>query len=466
MSTSSVSLGRRLGNGLAIQSFGVLAMVCLAVYGWAYLGYRAQREDALERQKLQLEHVFSEAREARSEQLLRHKLDDMLVGNNRLAIEIRKDDEALYFHRRSSLLESSGETLEFSLPSPEGEAAQWGLRLSLNTASEAHALRKLAMSLMAAALAGALLISVGGYVLVRRGLRPLRQLIEQTQALSFEIRGQRLDGTGQPAELAPLVSHFNDSLSRLQKAYDRLESFNADVAHELATPLTTLIGSTEIVLRKQRSPHELRQILECNLEEFQRLARIVQDMLFLARADHGASARRKPQQNLAALMHRVSAFHEAEMEERQLTVAVIGGGAIAMDTALVERAVSNLLSNAIRYATPRSEIRMVAEIHNDEATVQVENTGEQIPSERQSQIFDRFYRSDVSRSEAHLHHGLGLSIVAAIARMHGGRTFVLSTSRMTVIGFMLKIPLREASRVEKSAQAEKILHQFSDGSKS
>ncbi len=121
-----------------------------------------------------------------------------------------------------------------------------------------------------------------------------------------------------------------------------------------------------------------------------------------------------------------------------------------MDTALVERALSNLLSNAIRYATPNSEIEMVAEINNSEATVQVENFGEQIPPERQSQIFDRFYRSDASRSDAHLHHGLGLSIVAAIARMHGGRTFVQSTSQKTVIGLTLRIPAREVDHPENS----------------
>lgn len=452
MSTSSVSLGRRLGNGLALQSFAVLAIVCLAVYGWTYLGYRSQRSDSLERQKIQLEHLFSEAREDRSEQLLRHKLDDMLVGNNQLAIEILKEDKTPYFQRRMAILDASGEMLQFSLPSPGQDDVLWDIRLSLDTKSEVLVLKKLAVSLMAAAMVGALLISVGGFILVRRGLRPLRNLIDQTRSFSMEIRDQRLDGSGQPAEVAPLVAHFNESLDRLHRAYDQLESFNADVAHELATPLTTLIGSTEIVLRKQRTTNELRQVLESNLEEFQRLTRIVQDMLFLARADHGASARRKPQQNLTALMHRVSAFHEAEIEDRQVSVAVRGGAPIAMDTALVERALSNLLSNAVRYATPKTEIQMVAEISNSEATVQVENFGVPIPPERQSQIFDRFYRSDASRSDAHLHHGLGLSIVAAIARMHGGRTFVQSTSQKTVIGFTLRIPVREVAHPENSAQ--------------
>lgn len=177
MSTSSVSLGRRLGNGLALQSFAVLAIVCLAVYGWTYLGYRSQRSDSLERQKIQLEHLFSEAREDRSEQLLRHKLDDMLVGNNQLAIEILKEDKTPYFQRRMAILDASGEMLQFSLPSPGQDGILWDIRLSLDTKSEVLVLKKLAVSLMAAAMVGALLISVGGYVLVRRGLRPLRNLI-------------------------------------------------------------------------------------------------------------------------------------------------------------------------------------------------------------------------------------------------------------------------------------------------
>lgn len=437
MTPSAASLEHRLGTGLALQSFAVLAVVCLAVYGWAYLGYRSQRADFVERQKVQLEYLFSEAREEGNDRLLRHKLGDMLVGNRALGVTVFKEDGTVYFQHGSNGPGDTAQESEFSLPSPGGDPGQWKLHLSIDTAGDTQTLKSLAISLAAAAIFGALLISAGGHFLVRRGLRPMRRLIEQTQALTIETRDQRLDGSAQPSELAPLVQNFNELLARLQKSYDQLEAFNADVAHELATPLTTLISSTEVVLRKQRNENELRQVLECNLEEFQRLARIVQDMLFLARADHGAAARRKPQQDLAALMRRVAAFHEAEMAEHQLLIEIQGTANIAMDTSLVERAVSNLLSNAVRYARQESTIGMTVKVLGGVVHLEIRNEGGRIPPETLGRIFDRFYRSDTSRSDAHKHHGLGLSIVAAIARMHGGHTYALSDHERTVVGFTM-----------------------------
>lgn len=436
MSIASKSLGRNLGNGLALQSLTVLTVVCMAVFGWAYFGYSAQRSEQIDRQKAQLEHLFAEARDGAGDQALRHKLDDMLVGNSQLSVKIFRADDTLFF-QAGVAEKTSQQVFTFELSSPDQRDENWHLVLGLDTAAETRSLRKLAFSLAAAAAIGSLLISAGGYLLVRRGLRPVHRLIEQTQALTIETRDQRLDASAQPAELVPLVLQFNELLERLQMAYDRLEAFNADVAHELATPLTTLIGGTELVLRKRRSPNETRQMLECNLEELQRLTRIVQDMLFLARADHGAEARRTPQQDLGALLRRVSEFHEAELAEKGLTIQVEGDAHASVDTSLIERAISNLLSNAIRYALPESTICMTTGKRDRRLYVEVKNRGGMLPPAHLERIFDRFYRADPSRSDAHRHHGLGLSIVAAIARMHGGRTFAFSMSGYTTIGFTL-----------------------------
>lgn len=432
------SLTRRLSVGLALLSLTVLAMVCAAVFGWAYLGLSEQQVERLDRPRVQLEHLFKEALETGDERLLTHKLGDVLVGQTLLSVEILRSDGSMFFRWAGNSPGEAQRLLRFALPAPDASGSAWQTRLVLDVSADAAALNLLAASLSAAAAVGALLITAGGSVLVRRGLLPVRRLVDQTSVLSAETRERRLDGSAQPDELAPLVLQFNQLLGRLQCAFDRLEAFNADVAHELATPLSTLIGSTEIALRRERRADELREVLECNLEELQRLARIVQDMLFLAHADHGTQARRQPVGSLAQLLWRVASFHEAALTDHSLMVQVQGDAAADIDSSLIERAASNLLSNAARYARPGSIVQLVVATHDDDVHLQVENEGETIPTDRVGRIFDRFYRAETSRKNADRHHGLGLSIVAAIAQMHGGTPFARSSQGRTTVGFTLR----------------------------
>ena len=432
------SLTRRLSVGLALLSLTVLAMVCTAVFGWAHFGLSEQQSERLDRYRVQVEHLFKEAQETGDERLLTHKLGDVLVGQTLLSVEILRSDGSPFFQWSGNSPGQALRLLRFALPAPDNSSAAWQTRLALDVSADAATLNLLAASLSAAAAVGALLIAAGGSVLVRRGLQPVRRLVEQTRALSVETRDRRLDGSAQPDELAPLVLQFNQLLGRLQCAFDRLEAFNADVAHELATPLSTLIGSTEIALRRERSADELRVVLECNLEELQRLARIVQDMLFLAHADHGTQARRKPAASVAQLLWRVASFHEAALADRSLIVQVKGDATADIDSSLIERAASNLLSNAARYARPGSIVNLVVGSYQEELHLQVENEGETIPADRVGRIFDRFYRAETSRKNADRHHGLGLSIVAAIAQMHGGTPFARSAQGRTTVGFSVR----------------------------
>jgi two-component system heavy metal sensor histidine kinase CusS len=432
------SLVRRLSVRLALLSLTVLAVVCTAVYSWAHHGLSAQQRGRLERQRVQLEHLFDEARETGDERLLTHKLGDMLVGQTLLSVEVLRDDASLFFRWSGNGLGKTQRLLEFTLTAPNVNAAAWPIQLAMDVSADTAALKLLAAALAAAAAVGTLLITVGVSVLVRRGLQPVSRLADQTRALSAQTRERRLDGSAQPKELAPLVQQFNQLLDRLQLAFDRLEAFNADVAHELATPLSTLIGGTEITLRRERPAEEMRRALECNLEELQRLARIVQDMLFLAHADHGTQARRVPVASLARLLGRVASLHEAALAERSLTLEMQGDSAAAVDASLIERAVSNLLFNATRYAWPGSVVKLMVSTRRDEIHVEVENEGDTVPADRLDRIFDRFYRAEHSRENADRHHGLGLSIVAAIAQMHGGVGFARSAQGRTVVGFSLR----------------------------
>ena len=273
---------------------------------------------------------------------------------------------------------------------------------------------------------------------MRRGLAPVRDLVEQTRQLAADTLRRQLDGSAQPEELKPLVEQFNALLQRLSQAYEQLEAFNADVAHELCTPLTTLISSTELSLRRKRSADELREVLGSNLEELRRLSGIVHDMLFLSQADRGAEARREPVPSLAALAASVVEYHEAALEEAQVAIEIVGDAAGEVDAALLRRALSNLIGNATRYATPASTVRLeIAQVPEGEVRVLVVNRGETISTSHLPRLFDRFFRSDSARRDGESHHGLGLAIVSAMARMHGGRPMAQSDGGRTSIGLTL-----------------------------
>ena len=276
----------------------------------------------------------------------------------------------------------------------------------------------LGLTLMVATLAGAAFVGFGTTWRVRRGLQPLQGLARQTQAIAPDRLGDRLKLKEPVEELQPWIDQFNGLMDRLQGAYVQLEGFNADVAHELRTPLANVMGQTELALSRERSPEALRETLTSNLEEMQRLAALVNDMLFLSQSDRGAVARRGAAVSLAALAAQVVEFHEAPLEEAGLSVQIEGGVSMAVDEPLFKRAVSNLLGNAIRFAEPGS--RIVIRIANDgeqQVRVEVQNAGPAIAPQHLARLFDRFFRVESARSDSQSHHGLGLAIVAAIARM-------------------------------------------------
>ncbi|HRD86505.1 MAG TPA: heavy metal sensor histidine kinase, partial [Rubrivivax sp.] len=271
-------------------------------------------------------------------------------------------------------------------------------------------------------------------------LRPLEALAAQTRAISAQRLDQRLSLDDPAEELLPWIEQFNALMQRLEQAYAQLEGFNADVAHELRTPLATLIGETELALSRERSAGSLKETLASNLEEMQRLSGMVNDMLFLASVDRGAVARRGEPVSLAALAHQVAEFHEVPLDEAGLRLEVQGDARLAVDEPLVKRALSNLLGNATRFAERGSTVRVrIADEAPNEVAIMVENQGQGIQTQALPRLFDRFFRQDSSRccDGQGQHHGLGLAIVAAIARMHAGRTLAASQAGVTRVGFTL-----------------------------
>lgn len=210
------------------------------------------------------------------------------------------------------------------------------------------------------------------------------------------------------------------------------------MAHELNTPLSVLIGSCQLGLQRTRSIDELREILARNLEDLDRMASIVRDMLFLAKADQGGRVRQSAAVSLRQIALEVVDFHDAALHEAGVQAEIIGDAQIVVDMGLMRRALSNLLSNATRYAERGSSINIRIEAAStDECAIAVENQGPVISAAELRRVFERFYRADHARSGSDVNHGLGLAIVDAIASMHGGRTFAHSDAGRTQVGMYL-----------------------------
>ena len=276
-----------------------------------------------------------------------------------------------------------------------------------------------------------------GFWVARIGLKPLGKLSDEAQKLAPPKLSGRLQLSPLPPELSQFVNSFNATLDRVEQAYSRLGSFNADVAHELRSPLTNLIGQTQVALTRGRSAEQYFEVLQSNLEELERLRSIINDMLFLASADQGSKATKLIESSLADEVATTLDYLDFILEDAQVEVRVHGDALVQIEKAHLRRALINLLSNAVQHTAPGQVIDVQIEIQEQQVAIGVTNPGEAIASEHLPRLFERFYRVDASRSNSGANHGLGLAIVKAIALMHGGDVFVRSEGGGNTFGITL-----------------------------
>ncbi|UST63192.1 heavy metal sensor histidine kinase [Pseudomonas moraviensis] len=297
----------------------------------------------------------------------------------------------------------------------------------------------LLIALIGLAIAGVLMASALGYWVARIGLKPLIKLSQEAQRLAPPLRAGRLRLSPLPPELEQFVESFNSTLERVELAYSRLESFNADVAHELRSPLTNLIGQTQVALTRGRSAEHYFEVLQSNLEELERLRSIINDMLFLASADQGNKATKLTSTSLADEVATTLDYLDFILEDAQVEVQVSGDAQVQIEVAHLRRALINLLGNAVQHTEPGQVIEVRIEVQEHQVSIGVANPGTPIASEHLPRLFERFYRVDASRSNSGNNHGLGLAIVKAIALMHGGDVFVRSDRGMNTFGINLPV---------------------------
>ena len=269
--------------------------------------------------------------------------------------------------------------------------------------------------------------------MLRRGLQPLRKMAAHAALVRPDKLEQQLDTQDAPSELLPLIQAFNAMLARLQEGYSRLSQFSTDLAHEFRTPVSSLLGQSEVMLARPRSTEEYKQLVMSNMEELERLSRMIDSMLFLARAEREQMRLQKEAVSIEIETQRLCEFFEGMAQERSLTFDCQARGVVMADAQLLRRALGNLLSNAIRHAYQDSVIQLSSTEQDGHVVLSVTNTGATIAPAHLPHLFDRFYRVDAARSDSAESTGLGLAIVNAIMPLHQGHASVSSHDETTCL---------------------------------
>ena len=274
-------------------------------------------------------------------------------------------------------------------------------------------------------LSGSVLASAFIAVIVtKRGLRPLREMTQSVARIGPTHLKERVTPAEWPRELKPLAIAFDDMLKRLDDSFTRLSQFSADLAHELRTPIANMTGEAQVALTRVRTAAEYRETIESTVGECERLSRIVDNLLFVARVDAAREPIARKRFDARAAAEKIATFYQTIAEERHVTIRCSGEGQIYADPDLFERAVGNLLDNALRFTPENGSIQIALSENDGQFELAVGDNGCGIAPEHLPRVFDRFYRADSSRGSDGA--GLGLALVKSIVDLHGGSVGIQS----------------------------------------
>lgn len=391
------------------------------------------------------------------------QLDDSLVGHQGLAVAVVAHDGQTLFATRGAefpraLLDRQGATgsqnpivwytsdgVPFRGLSAQVSTGVVGappaiVAVATEISHHQHFMDSFRLTLWAFVVLAALLMGFLGWVAVRRGLRPLQAIRRKTESITASRLDSRLDVEAVPEELLGLAESLNAMLSRLELSFQRLSDFSSDLAHEFRTPISNLMMQTQVTLSRTRSAEEYREVLASSIEEYERLSRMIADMLFLAKADHAQLVPRRERLDLAHEIADMLAYYDVLAEEKGIRLVVNGAGVVDGDRLMLQRAIGNLLSNAIRHTPAAGEVSVtISRLADERIEIAVQNTGETIPAEHLPRLFDRFYRADSARQRTTEGSGLGLAITRSIIVAHGGSVSVTSSDGIT--RFVIVLPL-------------------------
>ena len=441
MNTRATSLAARLVLLFVLGSAVILAGVGYALYHALKMRIEANEAAEVTGKTGAVERLLGEVRTLRDLEEHIERFRDVSVGHPHLNVGVNAEGRWLLplppgvgtVGERTWLVHRVNRVLEGGVVA---EAV-----VAIETTDTHALLRDHAIIAAVVALAGTLASALLAWFVVGRGLAPLAHLAARAEQVTAQRLGARLALQEAPKEVQGLADSINRMLERLEESFRALEQFSADIAHELRTPLNNLLLQTQVTLSRSREQTEYREALHSNLEELERLQRMVLDMLFLARADRGMIELTAEEIDLKDEITSVSEYFEAAASERSQQIKVRGEGRLTADRSLVRRAMNNLLSNAVRYSPTGAAIDVAIERDEAECRVTVTNPGEPIAEDELRRLFKRFARRDDSRGRSIEGAGLGLAIVDSIMKLQGGTVRALQEGGR--LRFVLAFPARQ-----------------------
>ncbi|MGN2434477.1 heavy metal sensor histidine kinase [Pseudomonas syringae] len=443
----------RLSTRLGLTVTALIACLVLVMEMLAYMAISRQldvrAEDSLNEKFAQIEHSMSEGFLG-VEDIVQypHTLRDQIVGHDSYSLTVLDSSKP-----RQQLMMVGNEEGR-NLPIPEADRIPQGfqelesvhghkilmgyreirlktgqdilVRLSMDRESDStllHAYLKSTFFILPLIL---LLVGFGVWWVVRRALRPLRAFRKVTALISARDLSHRMKMKGLPDELRDLAHAVNFMLHRLDGDVQQLAQFSDDLAHELRSPMNNLMGKAQVTLSRPRPSEEYKQALESCTEELERMSRMISQMLFLASVSQPAAPLPLEVIDLGEEAEKVAELFSSSAEDRDITLQVHGAAKVSGDKLMIQRAISNLLSNAIRHGLAGSVITITLDTREDEVWLAVRNAGDGIDADHLPRLFDRFYRVHVSRARQQGGTGLGLAIVRSIMSLHEGQVTVQS----------------------------------------
>ncbi len=314
------------------------------------------------------------------------------------------------------------------LPLHDESGQEYFVRIGYPLKAMDEAFENLRLFLLAGGPLMVSLAALGGWILARGSLQPVTEITQAARQISAQGLNQRIPVRGVKDELDELAQTFNEMLERLQASFEQARNFSFDAAHELRTPLTAMRGEAEVALLRHSSAEELRQVLRSNLEEINRITAIVNDLLTVAQGEAGALEVRRETVALSDLAGSIVETVQVLAEDKKVTLeaSIEPGVRVTGDSIRLSQLMLNLLDNAIKHSSPGQTVRLLLEKNGGGPTLKVEDSGCGIAEKDLPHIFDRFFRTDRSRSRQVPGSGLGLSISKWIVDAHGGSISVAS----------------------------------------
>ena len=298
------------------------------------------------------------------------------------------------------------------------------LQMAQDRSSDEQVERTFAVLFVVVLSGGVLASTLIAIVVTRRGLQPLRDMAQLLGRIGPDQLKERIGSNGWPNELQPLAVAFDEMLKRLDDSFTRLSQFSADLAHELRTPIANMMGEAQVALTRDRTADDYRETIESTVAECERLSRIVDNLLFVARVDAAREPIARKWFDARAAIEKIAAFYQMVADDHNVTINCSGDGQIHADPDLFERALGNLLDNALRFTPAHGSIHIGLSKRNADFEVAVSDNGCGIAAEHLPRVFDRFYRAESSRGSDGA--GLGLALVKSIVDLHGGSATIES----------------------------------------